>query len=216
MIVIMLGPPGSGKGTQSQRLSEILRIPQIATGDIFRALLKTESDLARRVRVFMDAGQLIPDETVVEVVQKRLEQPDCQAGYILDGFPRTAGQAESLMRFLKKRKLKLDTVVSLTVPDDVLIKRLSGRRTCLACGAAYHVDFAPPKVAMVCDRCGAKLVHRNDDQEATIRERLAVYQGQTKPLIEYYQAQGLLKTVDGTVDVDVITKNIQKILKARK
>lgn len=215
MIVIMLGPPGSGKGTQSQRLSGLYHVPQIATGDIFRTLLKGQSALAGRVRSFVESGKLVPDEVTIEVVKTRLVQSDCQAGFILDGFPRTVGQALSLSSYLKEKNLTVDHVISLEVSDELVVERLSGRRTCLDCGMAYHVETHPSQVDGICDRCGAKLVQRADDGADTIRERLAVYARQTAPLIAHYQTQGLLRAVDGALAVDQITETIQRILDGR-
>lgn len=215
MIVIMLGPPGSGKGTQSQRLSGLYHVPQIATGDIFRTLLKGQSELASRVRSFVESGKLVPDEVTIEVVKTRLVQSDCQAGFILDGFPRTVGQALSLSGYLKERNLKVDHVISLEVSDELVVERLSGRRTCLECGLAYHVETHQPRVEGICDRCGAKLVQRADDEAKTIRERLAVYARQTAPLVEHYKGQGLLRSVDGALAMDQITETIQRILDER-
>lgn len=212
MIVIMLGPPGSGKGTQSQRLSGLYHVLKIATGDIFRTLLKGRSELAVQVRKFVESGELVPDDVTIEVVRQRLERNDCHAGFILDGFPRTVGQALSLAGYLKDRNLRVDLVISLEVTDELVVKRLSGRRTCLDCGSAYHVETHPPRVEGLCDRCGAKLVLRADDEAQTVRERLAVYHRQTAPLIEYYQSQGMLRAVDGSLTVDQITQTLRKVL----
>lgn len=212
MIVVMLGPPGSGKGTQSQRLSDLYHVPQVATGDIFRALLKGQSALAEKVRTFVESGSLVPDDVTIEVVRQRLEQSDCRKGFILDGFPRTVGQALSLTGYLTDRNLRIDRVISLDVSDQLVVKRLGGRRTCLDCGSAFHVETHPPKAEGICDRCGARLVQRADDEDKTIRERLAVYHRQTAPLIEHYQSQGLLRTVDGSLAVDQITQVLCQVL----
>jgi adenylate kinase len=211
MDLILLGPPGSGKGTQAKKMVEQYHIPQISTGDILRAALKEKTRLGLEAKQYMDQGRLVPDEVVVGIVQDRLKAPDCQGGFILDGFPRTVPQAEALGITLKAMKRGIGHVISIEVDKEELLKRLGGRRTCRSCGAMYHLIFGPPKKEGVCDKCGGELYQRADDQEETIRARLKVYDEQTAPLIAYYRGKGLLRSIDGVGEVKQI---FQKIVKA--
>ena len=213
MDVILLGPPGSGKGTQAQKMIERYNIPQISTGDILRGAVKERTPLGVEAQRYMDQGRLVPDEVVVGIVRDRLKAPDCTEGFILDGFPRTLPQAEALDVTLHEMKREIDHVVSIEVDKEELLKRLTGRRTCQTCGAMYHLIFDPPTRDGICDKCGGKLYQRDDDQEETIRERLQIYEEQTTPLIAYYRGKGLLRPIDGVGEIEEI---FQKIVKAVK
>jgi len=196
--IVLLGPPGAGKGTQARMLEERLRVPQIASGDLLRAAVRNGTDLGRQAKQFMDRGALVPDELVLGMIDERLGQPDAREGFILDGFPRTVPQAEALDRKLSARGIAIDRVVAVNVPDAEIIQRISGRRTCRGCGAMFHVVFDPPREANTCSKCGAELYQRDDDAEKTVRARLEVYAQSTAPLIAYYSARQLLKEIDGT------------------
>jgi len=206
--LILLGPPGAGKGTQAKMLVERFAIPQIATGDILRGAVQAATPLGVQAKGFMDAGALVPDEVVIGIVRERLQESDCQGGFILDGFPRTVAQADALQSTLTGLGRQLDRVVSLTVDTEALVLRLTGRRTCRACGRGYHVTFDPPRNAESCDACGGELYQRDDDQEATIRRRLLVYAEQTAPLIAYYREAGLLVELDGMQTITVVQEQI--------
>ncbi|GAB6877304.1 adenylate kinase [Thermaerobacter litoralis] len=208
---IFLGPPGAGKGTQAARLAERAGVPQIATGDMFRAAVREGTPLGLEAKRYMDAGQLVPDEVTLGLVRERLAQPDCRAGFLLDGFPRTVAQAEGLKDVLAGLGVRLDGVLYFDVPDAVVVERLSGRRVCPACGATYHVRFDPPRVEGRCDRCGAELVQRADDREETVRQRLAVYREQTEPLVRYYREAGLLHTVEADRPIAEVEAAIARI-----
>jgi len=208
MDIILLGPPGSGKGTQAQKMVERYHIPQISTGDILRGAVKERTPLGMEAQGYMDQGKLVPDEVVVGIVRERLKESDCKGGFILDGFPRTVPQAEALDSTLGEMQRAIDHVVSIEVPNEELIKRLTGRRTCRNCGAMYHIVFDPPAKEGVCDRCGEELYQRDDDQEETIRARLQVYEEQTAPLIAYYRGKGLLRAIDGVGAIEEIFRNI--------
>ena len=197
MDLILLGPPGSGKGTQAQKIVERYHIPQISTGDILRAAVKEQTPLGKEAKAYMDQGKLVPDEVVVGIVRERLKAQDCKNGFILDGFPRTVPQAEALGATLQAMNRRIDRVISIDVNNEELVKRLTGRRTCRGCGAMYHLIFDPPQKQGVCDRCGGELYQRADDKEETIKERLKVYEEQTAPLIAYYRDKGSLRTIDG-------------------
>lgn len=214
MNLILLGPPGAGKGTQAKMLTERYRIPQISTGDILRAAVKEGTPMGVKAKSFMDAGGLVPDEVVVGIVRERLQKADCTGGFILDGFPRTVGQADALGETLKELGKELDAVVSLEVDGDALVERLTGRRTCRGCGRGYHVKFDPPANSSRCDACGGELYQRDDDREETIRKRLEVYREQTSPLIDYYRRAGLLTSVDGMQDIEVVQGEIVAALQA--
>jgi len=214
MNLILLGPPGVGKGTQAKLLIDRFGIPQISTGDILRAAVKELTPMGVKAKGYMDSGALVPDAVVIGIVEERLAQDDCRKGFILDGFPRTVPQADALGQVLSGMGKSIDYVVSLSVDKGELLKRLTGRRACSKCCAGYHVDFAPPKVAGVCDACSGELFQREDDKEATILNRLAVYEEQTAPLIAYYDAAGLLRSVDGLGAVEVVQAEIVGILQA--
>ena len=214
MRVILLGPPGAGKGTQAQRLTQTLGIPQVSTGDILRAAVAAGTPLGREAKATMDQGALVPDGVVIGIIRERLAAPDCARGYILDGFPRTAAQAEALGETLQALGTPLTAVLSITVEPEELVRRLSGRRTCGSCGAAYHLTTAPPRRAGLCDRCGGALLQREDDREETIRKRLAVYREQTAPLVAYYRGRGLLREVDGRGDIDDVFARVCRLLGA--
>ncbi len=212
MKVIMLGAPGAGKGTQAKKLAAEYSIPHISTGDIFRANIKEGTELGKKAKAYMDAGQLVPDELVCDLVVDRIQQGDCKNGYLLDGFPRTIPQAEALDAAVEKLGEKIDYAVNIDVPDDNIINRMSGRRACVGCGATYHIVFNPPKVEDVCDVCGKSLILRDDDKPETVKTRLDVYHAQTQPLIDYYAGRGVLVTVDGTQNMDKVFADIKDIL----
>jgi adenylate kinase len=214
MDLILLGPPGSGKGTQAKKMVERYHLPQISTGDILRQALKEKTPLGLEAKQYMDQGKLVPDEVVVGIVRDRLKAADCKGGFILDGFPRTVPQAEALGTTLKTMNRGIDHVISIEVDNAELLKRLSGRRTCRNCGAMYHLVFDPPKKKGVCDKCGGELYQRADDQEKTIRARLKVYDEQTAPLIKYYRGKGLLRAIDGVGEVGEIFQRIVKAIGA--
>lgn len=213
MRIVLLGPPGSGKGTQATAVKERWGLPHIASGDLLRAHVKDDTELGRRARPYMDRGDLVPDSLIIDMMAERLSQPDAQQGYVLDGFPRTVAQAEALDARLADLGQRLDAVVYLEVPEKEILRRLSGRRICPNCGAIYQLDTMPPKQEGICDKCGAKLVQRADEQPEVIRNRLQVYGTQTEPLLAYYQAQHRLHRVDGTIGVDNVMKEIARILK---
>ena len=210
MKLILLGAPGAGKGTQASRLAELYAIPHISTGDIFRANLKEETPLGLKAKEYMDQGLLVPDELTVDLVMDRLEKEDCAGGYILDGFPRTIVQAAAL-----DEKEEVDAAINVEVPDVSIIRRMAGRRVCPACGEPYHTEYKIPSKDGVCDRCGAELIIRKDDEPETVKKRLTVYHDQTAPLISHYEAAGKLITVDGTESVEAVTEAIVKALKER-
>jgi len=212
MNVILLGPPGAGKGTQAKRLVEKYHIPQVSTGDMLREALKEGTPLGLEAKKYMDQGGLVPDTVVIGLVKERIQKPDARGGYMLDGFPRTVGQAEALDRILGELGQKIDHVVSVEVPNSELLGRLTGRRTCRACGAGFHVLFDPPKKEGVCDKCGGELYQRSDDNEVTVQSRLETYEAQTKPLIDYYKGQQKLRRIDGVGKMDDILARIQAVL----
>ena len=214
MKIIMLGAPGAGKGTQAKKIAAKYEIPHISTGDIFRANIKNGTELGKKAKTYMDQGLLVPDELVVDLVVDRVQQEDCKNGYVLDGFPRTIPQAESLDAALEKLGEKIDYAVNVEVPDENIINRMGGRRACVGCGATYHVVYNPTKVEGVCDACGEKLILRDDDKPETVQKRLAVYHDQTQPLIDYYKKSSVLRDVDGTVDMDDVFAAIVDILGA--
>lgn len=214
MKIVMLGAPGAGKGTQAKMIAAKYQIPHISTGDIFRANIKNGTELGKKAKEYMDQGLLVPDELTVDLVIDRLGQDDCQNGYILDGFPRTIPQAEALDAALSKRGEKMEHAINVDVPDENIVSRMSGRRACTGCGATYHIVHNPSKNGEVCDVCGETLILRDDDKPETVQKRLTVYHDQTQPLIEYYTAQGILKTVDGTQAMDDVFTAITDILEA--
>lgn len=212
MNIILLGPPGAGKGTQAKRLMDTYGIPQISTGDMLRAALKESTPLGLEAKKYMDQGTLVPDSVVIGLVKERIAQKDCAKGYMLDGFPRNVSQAEALDKMLAELGQKIDHVVCVEVPSEELVKRLTGRRTCRNCGAGFHVMFDPPKKADVCDKCNGELYQRDDDNEATVTSRLKVYDASTKPLIDYYEKLGKLRTIDGVGDMGTILGRIKAVL----
>ena len=214
MKIIMLGAPGAGKGTQAKQISEKYGIPHISTGDIFRANIKEQTALGMEAKQYMDQGKLVPDELTVKILLDRVAKEDCNAGYVLDGFPRTIPQAEVLDKAVAELNDKIDFAININIPDQNIINRMSGRRACLQCGATYHVVNIPPKAEGVCDVCGGRLVFRDDDKAETVKSRLAVYHEQTQPLIDYYNKKGILKEVDGTKDRNVMFEEIVQILGA--
>ena len=212
MKIIMLGAPGAGKGTQAKKIAAKYNIPHISTGDIFRANIKNGTELGKKAKTFMDQGLLVPDELVVDLVVDRVNQEDCSNGYVLDGFPRTIPQAEALENALKAQGQNVDFAIDVDVPDENIVKRMGGRRACVGCGATYHLVYAPTKKEGICDVCGAELILRDDDKPETVTKRLGVYHEQTQPLIDFYKKAGILKTVDGTVDMEDVFKAIVSIL----
>ena len=212
MKIIMLGAPGAGKGTQAKMIAEKCGIPHISTGDIFRANIKNGTELGAKAKEYMDKGLLVPDELVCDLVVDRIQQADCEKGYILDGFPRTIPQAEALENALNAIEQKLDYAIDIDVPDENIINRMSGRRACVGCGATYHVLFNPTKVEGKCDVCGESLILRDDDKPETVKKRLDVYHTQTPPLIDFYTERKVLVEVDGTQSMDKVFDDIMKIL----
>ncbi len=214
MIFILLGPPGAGKGTYSQKLIEYYKIPQISTGDILRAAVKDGTELGKQAKDYMDKGLLVPDEIIVGIIEERIKEPDCANGFLLDGFPRTVNQADALEFIFSKNNLKLNAVIDFTVNEDVLYKRLTGRRLCKKCGANFNIFTLPPQKEGICDKCGGELYQRDDDKEEVIAKRLTVYKNQTEPLIEYYKKRGILKNIDAsTGSIDEIVEKIKEVLK---
>ncbi len=214
MKIIMLGAPGAGKGTQAKRIADKWQIPHVSTGDIFRANIKNGTELGMEAKKYMDKGALVPDELTVKILLDRVAQDDCKNGYVLDGFPRTIPQAEVLDKALTDLGESIDYAINVDVPDENIVNRMSGRRACVSCGATYHVVYAPTKEEGVCDRCGKELILRDDDKPETVQKRLAVYHEQTQPLIDYYAGKNILKSVDGTKDMEEVFQNIVAILEA--
>lgn len=214
MKIIMLGAPGAGKGTQAKMIAEKYDIPHISTGDIFRANIKNGTELGKKAKSYMDQGQLVPDELTLDLIMDRFKEDDCKNGYVLDGFPRTIPQAEALDAALKAEGEKVDFAIDVDVPDENIVKRMGGRRACVNCGATYHIVYSPTKVEGKCDKCGEDLIVRDDDKPETVLSRLEVYHNQTQPLIDYYNEQGILKSVDGTVDMKDVFSAIIDILGA--
>ena len=212
MKIIMLGAPGAGKGTQAKMIAEKYALPHISTGDIFRANIKNGTQLGMEAKKYMDQGQLVPDELTVKILLDRVAQKDCENGYVLDGFPRTIPQAEVLDEALTKLGESIDYAIDVDVPDENIVKRMGGRRACVMCGATYHIEHVPPKAEGICDKCGEKLILRDDDKPETVKNRLKVYHDQTQPLIDFYTAKGVLRTVDGTVDMNDVFAAIVSIL----
>ena len=212
MNIIMLGAPGAGKGTQAAVLCEHFGIPTISTGNMIREALKNGTEMGLKAKSFMDEGKLVPDEVVIGIVKERLSADDCKKGFILDGFPRTIPQAQALDEALKKIGEKVDYAIDVDVPDENIVRRMSGRRACVSCGGTYHIKYNPTKVEGVCDACGGELILRDDDKPETVEQRLRVYHEQTQPLIDYYTKEGILKEVDGTIDLEDVFAEITKIL----
>ncbi len=209
---VLLGPPGAGKGTQAVRIAEKYEIPHISTGDIFRDNIKRQTELGKKAQEYMNKGELVPDDLVIEIATSRLLDDDCMRGFLLDGFPRTVHQAEKLDEFLAARNGSLDKVINITADDQILIRRLTGRRVCRQCGASYHIVNIPPQKEGICDACGGELIQRDDDTETTVRNRIAVYEEQTMPLLDYYTAKGNIVTVDGTAPLDDVFAEISEAL----
>ena len=214
MKIIMLGAPGAGKGTQAKMIASKYGIPHISTGDIFRANIKNGTELGAKAKQYMDKGELVPDELVVDLIMDRFKEDDAQKGYVLDGFPRTIPQAEALDKALSAAGEDIDFAINVEVPDENIINRMSGRRACVGCGATYHIKYNAPKVEGICDTCGKELILRDDDKPETVKNRLEVYHNQTQPLIDYYEKKGKLKEVDGTVDMNDVFNAIVDILGA--
>ena len=212
MKIIMLGAPGAGKGTQAKMIADKYGVPHISTGDIFRANIKNGTELGMEAKKYMDQGLLVPDELTVRILLDRVAQDDCKNGYVLDGFPRTIPQAEVLDSELTKLGDHIDYAINVDVPDENIVKRMSGRRACLTCGATYHIEHVPPKKEGICDVCGSELVLRDDDKPETVKNRLNVYHEQTQPLIDFYTEKGVLKTVDGTKKLEEVFQEIVAIL----
>ena len=214
MKIIMLGAPGAGKGTQAKMIAEKYQIPHVSTGDIFRANIKNGTELGMEAKKYMDQGQLVPDELTVKILLDRVAQADCANGYVLDGFPRTIPQAEVLDKALAELGETIDYAIDVDVPDENIVRRMSGRRACVACGGTYHIEHIPPKKEGICDTCGQELVLRDDDKPETVLKRLKVYHDQTQPLIDFYTAKGVLRSVDGTVDMKDVFNAIVAILES--
>lgn len=215
MKIIMLGAPGAGKGSQASRIAKEYQLPHISTGDIFRANLKEETELGKRAKSFMDKGELVPDDITIAMLLDRIHKEDCKNGYILDGFPRTIPQAEALKEALAKKDEKIDLALDVEASDELIIKRMAGRRTCPACGAIYHIVSLPPKTEGICDRCGADLIQRKDDNEETVKNRLKIYHEVTEPLISYYKKEGILEEIDGAEELDKVFEKVKRIIHER-
>jgi len=212
MNLILLGAPGAGKGTQAEMIVAKYNIPQISTGDMLREAVAKGTELGQKAKEYMDKGELVPDEVVIGIVKERLAQPDCDKGFILDGFPRTINQAEALDGILKELNKKIDAVINVYVPEEEIVKRIVNRRTCRNCKAVYHLIYNPPKEEGKCDKCGGELYQRDDDKEETVKERLKVYKSQTQPLIDYYSKKGVVYDIDGTKTIEEVFKQIEAIL----
>ena len=212
MKIVMLGAPGAGKGTQAKMISEKYGVPHISTGDIFRANIKNGTELGKKAKEYMDQGQLVPEELTCDLVVDRIAQDDAKNGYVLDGFPRTIPQAEALTNALNARGEKLDYAIDIEVPDENIVNRMSGRRACVDCGGTFHIKYNPTKTEGICDLCGGKLTLRDDDKPEVVADRLRVYHEATQPLIDYYEKEGILKSVDGTVDLNDVFDAICGIL----
>lgn len=212
MKIVMLGAPGAGKGTQAIKIADKYDIPHISTGDIFRANIKGGTELGQKAKSYIDKGELVPDEVTIGMLLDRIAQDDCKNGYVLDGFPRTIPQAESLTEALKSQGDKIDFALNIDVPDEAIIERMSGRRACPKCGATYHIVYAAPKTENICDKCGTELIIRSDDKPETVKDRLNVYHQQTEPLIAFYKAAGVLREVDGTQELPKVFEDVVAIL----
>lgn len=215
MRVIMLGSPGAGKGTQGKRIAEEFKIPHVSTGDIFRANIKQGTKLGALAKEYMDKGLLVPDDVTIGMLIERIHEDDCKSGYVLDGFPRTITQADKLDEVLNSTNENINYVLNIDVPDEVIIKRMSGRRACLSCGQIYHIENMPSKIENICDKCGGETVMRDDDKPETVIKRLNIYHEQTKPLIDYYEKKKILKTIDGTQSMEKVFMDILEVIKER-
>lgn len=216
MKVILLGPPGAGKGTQAKLISGKFNIPHISTGDIFRKNIRENTSLGMEVKSYLDKGMLVPDELTLKIVHERLNEKDCEKCYLLDGFPRTLKQAEALQRLLESENNSIDKVILLQVPMEVIIERGTGRRICSSCGASYHINLNPPQTKNKCDHCGSELLQRNDDMEDTIKSRLELYETETMPIVGFYDEKKLLKSIDGSLSIDIVFEIINNLLETHK
>ena len=214
MYILLMGPPGAGKGTQADKIAAKFSLPHIATGDMFRAAVQEGTELGKQAKECMDAGALVPDEVTIGIVRERLQKEDAKKGFLLDGFPRTVPQAEALKGILQDMGLSLTAAINISVPTDILVERAVGRRVCKGCGAAYHIKFNPPQKSGVCDSCGGTLYQRDDDSAATMISRLSVYEENTKPLIDYYKNAGLYREIDGSQAIDKVTAELVATLSA--
>ena len=215
MKIIMLGAPGAGKGSQASRIANEYKLPHISTGDIFRANLKEETELGKQAKSFMDKGELVPDDITIAMLLNRIHEEDCKNGYILDGFPRTIPQAEALKEALAKKNEKIDLALDVEATDELIIKRMAGRRTCPNCSAIYHIETLKPKKEGICDLCGSELIQRKDDNEETVKNRLKIYHEMTEPLISYYKKENVLEEIDGTENLDKVFETVKEIIKKR-
>ncbi len=216
MNLILLGPPGAGKGTQAEKISAHYAIPHVSTGDIFRENLRKGTELGLKAKEYMDRGELVPDEVVIDIVKDRLSTPDCRGGFILDGFPRTVAQADALKDMLSSLGMHIDHVINIQVPQDVVVKRLTARRTCSSCGSVYHLLYNPPQEEGVCDECGGELYQRDDDSRETVLSRLEEYEKKTQPLSEYYRREGLLRDIDGSAEPGGVFEEIRAVIEEKK
>ncbi|WP_334110324.1 adenylate kinase [Thermodesulfitimonas autotrophica] len=215
MNLLIMGPPGAGKGTQAAEIVKELKIPHISTGDMLREAVKQGTEMGKKAKEYMDKGQLVPDEVIIGVVKERLGQPDCKVGFLLDGFPRTLPQAEALDQTLKEMGIKLDAVINIRVPREKIVDRITGRRVCRVCGDTYHVVNKPPKESGKCDKCGGELYQRSDDTAETVNKRLDVYEAQTQPLLDYYGKQGIVRDINGDQPINKVLEDILAALKKR-
>lgn len=213
MRIVLMGPPGAGKGTQAKKLCEAFGVPQVSTGDILRAAVNQGTELGKKAKEYMDQGLLVPDEVITGIVKERLRKSDVEKGFILDGFPRTIPQAESLEKILEEMGIKLDAVINIVVPREELIERFTGRRVCENCGSTYHIKYNPPKQEGICDKCGGRLIVRADDDVKTVEKRIDVYERETKPLIDYYKSKNLLVNIDGNRPIEEVFEEIKGLLK---
>ena len=212
MTLILMGPPGAGKGTQAELIKASYPVTHISTGDMFRDAVQEGTELGLKAKSYMDKGQLVPDEVTIGIVEERLAQPDCKEGFLLDGFPRTTAQAEALDEVMSKQQRRIEAAINISVPEEVLIQRTTGRVSCTRCKSVYHVVFNPPQQSGICDKCGGELIQRSDDEEETARKRLQVYQQQTSPLLDYYEEHGILHNIDGNRDAMQVFADIQEVL----